>query len=310
MSYMPIQGSTIAKDVDLLFDFTVWSSVIACIILLGGMIFFVVKYQRRSDNDKTAHITHNHLLEFIWSFIPLVIFLGMFYWGWHVYSKMRTFPDNALEVSIVGKQWAWDMTYSTGKKVTNELVIPVETPVILNMTSIDVIHSFYVPSFRVKQDVVPGKRSRMWFQSDKLGDYELFCTEFCGTAHSGMIGKVRVVTKAEYDAWIKKDRSTLTPAELGKDHFVSKGCVACHSVDGSAKVGPSLKGIWGHDVKFTDGTSAIVDENYVRESLLNPQGKYVQGFAGVIMPSFQGIIKEEEITEIIEYIKTLKQGEV
>jgi len=306
MSYMPIQGSTIAKDVDLLFDFTVWSSVIACIILLGGMIFFVVKYQRRSDNDKTAHITHNHLLEFIWSFIPLVIFLGMFYWGWHVYSKMRTFPDNALEVSIVGKQWAWDMTYSTGKKVTNELVIPVETPVILNMTSVDVIHSFYVPSFRVKQDVVPGKRSRMWFQSDKLGDYELFCTEFCGTAHSGMIGKVRVVTKAEYDAWIKKDRSTMTPAELGKDHFVSKGCVACHSVDGSTKVGPSLKGIWGHDVKFSDGTSAIVDENYVRESILNPQGKYVQGFAGVIMPSFQGIIKEEEITEIIEYIKTLK----
>lgn len=306
MSYMPIQGSTFAKDVDLLFDFTIWASVIACVILLGGMVYFVVKYQRRSDNDKTAHITHSYILEFLWSFIPLVIFLGIFYWGWVVYEKTRTFPSNALEVNITGRQWAWDMTYPTGKKVTNELVIPVETPVVLNMTSVDVIHSFYVPSFRVKQDVVPGKRSKMWFQSNKLGDYELFCTEYCGTAHSGMIGKVRVVTRAEYDVWIKKDRSTMTPAELGKDHFVSKGCVACHSVDGSIKVGPSLKGIWGTTVKHSDGSSALVDENYVRESILNPQAKYVQGFANVIMPSFQGLIKEEEINEIVEYIKTLK----
>ncbi|MES2769114.1 MAG: cytochrome c oxidase subunit II [Bdellovibrionota bacterium] len=306
MSYMPIQGSTIAKEVDLLFDFTVWSSVLACIILLGGMTFFIIKYQRRSDNDKTAHISHNHLLEFIWSFIPLVIFLGMFYWGWHVYSKMRTFPADAMEISITGRQWAWDMTYSTGKKVTNELVIPVETPVVLNMTSVDVIHSFYVPSFRVKQDVVPGKRSKMWFQSDKLGDYELFCTEFCGTAHSGMIGKVRVVTRAEYDVWIKKDKSTMTPAELGKDHFVSKGCVACHSTDGSIKVGPSLKAVWGSTVKHSDGSSALVDEGYVRSSILNPQEKYVAGFQGVIMPSFQGLITEDEINEIVEYLKTLK----
>lgn len=306
MSIMPVQGSTIAKDVDLLFDFTIWSSVIACVILLGGMIYFVWKYQRRSDNDKTAHITHSYVLEFLWSFIPLVIFLGIFYWGWKVYEKTRTFPENAMEVNITGRQWAWDITYSTGKKVTNELVVPVETPVVLNMTSVDVIHSFYIPSFRIKQDVVPGKRSKMWFQSDKLGDYQLFCAEYCGTAHSGMIGKVRVVTRAEYDLWIKKDKSTMTPAELGQDHFVSKGCVACHSVDGSVKVGPSLKGIWGRQEKFSDGTTGLVDENYVRDSLLNPQGKFVAGFAGVIMPSFQGVIKEEEITEIIEYIKSLK----
>ena len=146
----------------------------------------------------------------------------------------------------------------------------------------------------------------MWFQSDKLGDYELFCTEYCGTAHSGMIGKVRVVTRAEYDAWIKKDKSTMTPAELGKDHFVSKGCVACHSTDGSVKVGPSLKGLWGSQVKHADGSTAQFDENYVRESLLNPQGKFVAGFQGVVMPSFQGLMTEDEINEIVEYIKTLK----
>lgn len=306
MSYMPIQGSTIAKDVDALFSFTIWSSIIACIILLGGMVYFVIKYQRRSDNDKTAHITHNHLLEFAWSFIPLVIFLGMFYWGWNVYNKSRTFPKDALEVTITGKQWAWDMTYPTGKTVTNELVIPVETPVVLNMSSVDVIHSFYVPAFRLKQDVVPGKRSKLWFQSDKMGEYHLFCAEYCGTAHSGMIGKVRVVTKAEYEAWLKKDKSTMTPAELGHDLYVSKGCVACHSVDGTIKVGPSFKGIWGKETKHSDGTSAMTDENYVRNSILNPQEKFVAGFAGVIMPSFQGLITEQEITEITEYIKSLK----
>jgi cytochrome c oxidase subunit 2 len=303
---MPVQGSTVAQSVDVLFDFTMWSSIIACVILLGGMIWFVVRYQRRSDNDKTAHITHNHLLEFIWSFIPLVIFLGMFYWGWKVYEKTRTFPANALEISVTGRQWAWDMMYPTGKKVTNELVIPVETAVVLNMTSVDVIHSFYVPAFRLKQDVVPGKRSRMWFQSDKLGDYHLFCAEYCGTAHSGMLGKVRVVTKAEYDEWIKKDKSTMTPAELGQDLYNSKGCVACHSVDGSVKVGPSYKGIWGTTVKHSDGSSALVDETYVRNSILNPQEKFVAGFQGVIMPSFQGLITEEEINDIIEYIKSLK----
>lgn len=306
MSYMPLQGSTIAKDVDLLFDFTMWSSIIACIILLGGMIFFVIKYQRRSENDKTANITHNHLLEFIWSFVPLVIFLGMFYWGWKVYEKTRTFPTNALEVTVTGRQWAWDMTYPTGKKITNDLVIPVETPIVLNMTSVDVIHSFYVPAFRLKQDVVPGKRSRLWFQSDKLGEYHMFCAEYCGTAHSGMIGKVKVVTKAEYDIWIKKDKSTMTPSELGQDHFSSKGCVACHSVDGSVKVGPSLKGIWGTTAKHSDGSSAMIDEAYVRSSILNPQEKFIAGFQGVIMPSFQGLITEEEINELTEYIKSLK----
>ena len=306
MSYMPVQGSTIAKEVDLLFDFTIWASIVACVILIGGMIYFVMKYQRRSDNDKTAHITHNHLLEFVWSFIPLVIFLGMFYWGWHIYEKTRAFPSNALEVNVTGRQWAWDMIYPTGKKVTNELVIPVETPVVLNMTSIDVIHSFYVPSFRLKQDVVPGKRSRMWFQSDKLGEYELFCTEYCGTAHSGMIGKVKVVTRAEYDLWIKKDKSTMTPAELGLDHYNAKGCVACHSLDGSVKVGPSFKGLWGSTRKFSDGTTAVGDEEYVRTSILNPQDKYVAGFANVIMPSYQGQITEQEINEVIEFLKTLK----
>jgi cytochrome c oxidase subunit 2 len=306
MSYMPIQGSTIAKDVDVLFDFTMWSSVIACIILLGGMIFFVIKYQRRSENDKTAHITHNHLLEFIWSFVPLVIFLGMFYWGWKVYEHGRTFPTNALEVSVTGRQWAWDLTYSTGKKTTNELVVPVETAVILNMTSVDVIHSFYVPAFRIKQDVVPGKRSRLWFQSDKIGDYHLFCAEYCGTAHSGMIGLVRVVTKAEYDEWIKKDKSTMTPAELGHDHYVSKGCVACHSTDGTIKVGPSFKGIWNKQEKLSDGSTVLVDEAYVRDSMLNPQNKFVAGFQGVIMPSFQGLVTEDEINEVIEYLKSLK----
>ncbi len=306
MSYMPVQGSTFAKEIDAVFSFSIWASIIACILLLGAMAIFVVKYQRRSDNDKTAYITHNYVLEFMWSFIPLCIFLGLFYWGWKVYEHTRTFPTDGLEISVIGKQWSWDMVYPTGKQVTNELVVPVGMPVVLNMTSLDVLHSFYVPSFRVKQDVVPGKRTKLWFQSDKLGEYELFCTEYCGTAHSGMIGKVRVVTKPEYDVWIQKDKSTMTPAELGRDHYTSKGCVACHSLDGSVKVGPSLKGVWGAQVKHTDGSVDTFDEEYFRESVLNPQAKFVEGFGGVIMPSYQGLVTEQEINELIEFLKTLK----
>lgn len=305
-SYMPVQGSTIASEVDAVFDFSIWASIIAFIILIGGLVFFVVKYQRRSDNDKTAYISHNVFLEFLWSFIPLCIFLGLFGWGWHVYKKTRQFPENAIQVHVLGYQWGWTLTYPNGNQTANELIIPVNQPVVLTMTSKDVIHSFYVPSFRLKQDVVPGKISKMWFQSDRLGDYELFCAEYCGTAHSKMIGKVRVVTQAEFNQFLAKDKSKMTIAELGEDLYNVKGCVACHSVDGSVKVGPSFKALWGTAVKHSDGTTAIFDEQYFRDSVLNPQSKYVAGFANVIMPTFQGQVTEEELNQITEFIKSLK----
>lgn len=305
-SYMPIQGSTFARGVDSLFDFTIWASIVSFIILIGGLVVFVVKYQRRSDSDKTAYITHNVFLEFLWSFIPLCIFLGIFVWGYVLYKDMRAFPENAIEVNVMGYQWGWTMTYANGKQSGNELVVPVGKPVVLTMTSKDVIHSFYVPSFRIKQDAVPGKRSKLWFQSDRLGDYEMFCTEYCGTAHSKMIGKVRVVTQAEFNEFLAKDKSKMTLAELGQELYSVKGCVACHSTDGTVKVGPSFKGLWASTVNHSDGSTAAFDENYVRSSVLNPQEKFVAGFANVIMPTYQGQVTEEELTHLIEFIKSLK----
>jgi cytochrome c oxidase subunit 2 len=306
MSYLPVEGTAIAGNIDTLMDFTVWVSIISFVVLIGAMVFFIYKYRRRTDNDKTAYITHNHFLEFLWSFIPLCIFIAIFYWGWAIFNENRQFPKDALEISVSGRQWAWDMTYANGRKATNELWVPVNTPVILNLTSVDVIHSFYVPAFRIKQDAVPGKRSKMWFESDRLGDYHMFCSEYCGTAHSGMIGTVRVVTRAEYETWLKKDPASMTPSERGLDLYTSKGCVACHSLDGTVKVGPSWKGLWGSTLKHTDGSTAQFDDNYVRESLMQPQKEIVAGFQGAVMPSFQGQIKEEEINDIIEYMKTLK----
>ncbi len=232
--------------------------------------------------------------------------MGLFGWGWHVYKKTRQFPENAVQVHVLGYQWGWTLTYPNGNQTANELIVPVNQPVVLTMTSKDVIHSFYVPSFRLKQDVVPGKISKMWFQSDRLGDYELFCAEYCGTAHSKMIGKVRVVTQAEFNQFLAKDKSKMTIAELGEDLYNVKGCVACHSVDGSAKVGPSFKALWGTTVKHSDGTTAIFDEQYFRDSVLNPQSKFVAGFANVIMPTFQGQVTEEELNQITEFIKSLK----
>lgn len=304
-SFMPPAATEIAGQVDNLYAFLLWASLISCVILIGGMIYFVMKYKRKSAADKTAYISHNTFLEFLWSFIPLVIFMIVFAWGWYIYHQMRKFPDQALEVHVYGKQWAWEFVYKSGKTATNEFLVPVNTPVKLIMTSKDVIHSFYIPSMRIKQDVVPGKYSALWFESEKLGSFHIFCTEFCGAAHSLMIGRMKVVTQEEYEAWLQESDEGLTLAERGKKLWNDKGCVACHSIDGTVKVGPSWKGIFGQTHVFTDGTSALVDESYIRESTLEPNKKIVKGYPAA-MPSYQGQLSEEQMNAIIEFIKELK----
>jgi cytochrome c oxidase subunit 2 len=305
-SFMPTPVTDISRQVDNLYAFLIISSAISCAILIGGMIYFVLKYKRKSNSDKTAYITHNTFLEFLWSFIPLVLFLGVFGWGWHIYHQMRQAPENALEVHVVGKQWAWDFIYKSGKVSANEFVVPVNTPIKLIMTSTDVIHSFYVPSMRIKQDVVPGRYTMLWFTSEKLGDFHVFCTEFCGAAHSNMLAKLRVVTLQEYEQWLQENDEGLTLAQKGQKYYNSKGCVACHSIDGTNKVGPTWKGIFQAQRQFDDGTSANADENYLRESILNPNLHVVKGYAKGVMPSYQGQLSETEVSAIIEYIKELK----
>jgi cytochrome c oxidase subunit II len=304
--FMPAPVTDIAQQVDNLYSFLLWISAISCAILIGGMIYFVLKYKRRTNNDKTAYITHNTFLEFLWSFIPLVLFLAVFGWGWHIYHQMRAMPENALEVHVMAKQWAWDFIYKSGKTSGNEMYVPVNTPVKLIMTSQDVIHSFYVPSMRIKQDVVPGRYTTLTFNSQKLGDFQVFCTEYCGAAHSAMLAKLHVVSQEDYEKWLQENDEALTLAQRGEKYFSSKGCVACHSVDGTTKVGPTWKGLWGKSEAMDNGINITVDENYVRESILQPNAKVVKGFAKGVMPAYQGQLSEIELSALIEYIKELK----
>ncbi|PIS10665.1 MAG: cytochrome c oxidase subunit II [Bdellovibrio sp. CG10_big_fil_rev_8_21_14_0_10_47_8] len=304
---MPPQGTKIAEEYDNLYAFLLWASLIGSMILIGGMIFFVVKYKRKTDHDKTPYISHNTFLEFIWSFIPLVIFLGVFVWGWHLYHEMRTMPENALEVNVFGRQWSWEFAYKSGKTSGKEFYVPVNTPVKLIMTSKDVLHSFYIPSMRIKQDVVPGMYTTLSFNAEKLGDYQIFCAEYCGTTHSGMLGQMHVVSQADFEKWLQENEEGMTLAEKGQKYFTDKGCVACHSVDGTPKVGPSWKGVFGlKEHEMDDGQKVSVDENYVRESILNPNAKVVKGYPKGVMPTFQGQLSEDQLNALIEFIKSLK----
>lgn len=308
-SFMPTQGTEIARQIDNLYIFLLITSFIACVIVIGGMVYFVFKYKRRTNNDKTAYISHNTFLEFLWSFIPLVIFLAVFAWGWYIYTDMRTMPKDALEITVFGKQWAWEAEYKNGFKTVNEVVVPVNTDVKILLTSNDVIHSFFVPSFRMKQDAVPGRYTAVWFNANKMGNFHIFCTEFCGTAHSGMIGTLRVVTREEFDKYMEdgQEERTLPLAERGKKIFAVKACASCHNVDNPAvKVGPSLQHKFG-SVEHVDGGAEVqVDENYLRESIMQPNAKITKGFPQNVMPVFQGQISESELNALIAYIKSLK----
>lgn len=308
-TFMPEQGTAIAKQVDNLYGFLLVVSFISCAILIGGMIYFAVKYKRRSQNDKTPYITHDIRLEILWSVIPLVIFLLVFGWGWVVYHEMREMPKNALEIQVTGKQWSWTAEYKNGVRAT-EIVVPVNRDVKLILASEDVIHSFFVPSFRIKQDAVPGRYTALWFNAEKLGEFHVFCTEYCGTSHAGMITRLKVVTQEEFDKWLidESEIGLLPLAQRGAKYFQTRACASCHNVDNAAvKIGPSLFQKWGHEETMDDGSKVVFDENYVRESMMLPQAKIAKGFPRPSpMPSFQGQISESELAAIIEYIKGLK----
>lgn len=307
-SLMPTQGTAIASQVNNLYVFLLVASLISCLILVGGMIFFAWKYKRKTANDKTAYISHNTALEFLWSFIPLVIFMVVFAWGWYLYHRMREMPQDALEIHVVGKQWAWEAQYKSGVKTGNLVVAPIDTDVKLIMSSNDVIHSFYVPSFRIKQDVVPGRYTNLWFKANKLGEFHIFCAEYCGTSHSGMIATLKIVSREEYDKWLDEESKVglLPLAQRGEKLFQVKACASCHSVaDASQKVGPSLFKRFGATEETSSGPITM-DENYIRESILTPNAKVVKGFQPNVMPAFQGQLSEVEIAALIEYIKGLK----
>ena len=304
-------SSTISNEVDTLFSFLIYSSIVFLCIVVFALIYFSLKYRHRegTEADTTSGVDHNLKLELVWSIIPTILVMIVFFWGFNVYLKMNVAPKDALEIKVTGQKWFWTFDYPEGANTVNELVAPVDKPVKLLMSSKDVIHSFFVPDFRIKMDVLPNRYTITWFEATKIGTYNLFCTEFCGTGHSEMIGKVRIVSEAEYNQWLESTTllagANVPPEELGAVLFSQKACKTCHSVAGKTLTGPHLNGIYGTEVDITGGSRILVDENYIRESLLDPQASIVAGFQPV-MPTFQGILKDREIDALIAYIKSIK----
>lgn len=312
MTWIPEAASNLASKVDGLLLVITFISIFFFVLISAVLIYFAVKYRRKSDDEETPYITGNETLEIIWTVIPSILLILLFVYGFVVYKDMRTPPKDAVDITVTGKQWLWTFEYYNGKKTLNELYVRQNRPVRMVMRADDVLHSFFVPAFRVKQDLIPGRYTQLWFTPTKIGTFDLFCAEYCGTGHSAMLGKVIVLSPEAYDIWEKgvavddgEAVASLPPAELGEKLYKGKGCNACHSVDGSVVIGPSFKGLYERTGELEDGASYIADENYIRQSILEPQEQIVEGFQPV-MPSFKGILSDAEITAIIAYMKTLK----
>jgi len=312
MTWIPEVASNLASKVDGVLWVITLMSLVFFILITVLLVFFAIKYRRRSDDDETPYITGSEPLEIIWTVIPSVLLVLLFIYGFVVFKDMKTPPKDALEVTVTGKQWLWTFEYYNGKKTLNELYVQQNRPVRLVMKADDVLHSFFVPSFRVKQDLVPGRFTQLWFTPTKIGTFDIFCAEYCGTGHSAMLGKVIVMSPEAYNIWEKGAETeeggavaSLPPAEQGEKIYKQKGCNACHSVDGTVLVGPSFKGLVGHDVELEGGSTVTADENYIRQSILEPQSQVVKGFQPV-MPSFKGILTDDDISSLIAYMKTLK----
>lgn len=298
----PESASTFAQRVDPLYAFLVAVAVFFTILIASLIVYFSIKYRRRED-QRTAQITGNYWLEALWAIIPLMLTMVMFAWGASIFSEMRTMPANPITIRVVGKQWMWKTQHPQGRSEINELHIPVNQRIQLNMISQDVIHSFYVPAFRVKQDVLPGYYSSLWFEATKPGRYHLFCAEYCGTNHSQMLGTVVVMLPEEYSSWLI-DTSSEPAATAGGRLFTRFHCDNCHKLDGTG-FGPSLLGLMGSRIPLVTGTAVIANEQYVRDSILTPAKQVVAGYEP-IMPSFRDQLNEAEIQELIAYIESLK----
>lgn len=296
---MPEQASNLAHQVDHLYYFLGAVTAFFTLLIFVMIVYLGLKYRRRSE--KMPPNVHGSMkLELAWTIIPLLITMVMFAWGAKLYVKMSQPPTNALEVYVIGKQWMWMLQHPSGPRENNELHVPVGRPIKLTMTSQDVIHSFYVPAFRVKQDVVPGRYSYQWFTPTQVGEYHLFCAEYCGAQHSGMIGKVVVMEESKYQAWLSGSVQDIPMYKAGEKLFTQYGCATCHG-----QQAPTMSGLYASQVKLADGSTVVADEAYLRESILNAPAKVVAGYPP-IMPSFRGQLSEEQIAQLIDYIKSLK----
>lgn len=300
----PQQASTTAGQVDALYLFLVLISTFFSLLIAILIIYFAVRY-RSSAGHKAEQIHGSTLLEIVWTVIPLGISMVIFVWGAALFFHQQRPPTHGLQVYGVAKQWMWKFEYPGGQREINSLHVPMGEPVTVTLISEDVIHSFFVPAFRVKQDVLPNRYRTAWFEATVPGTYHLFCSQYCGTDHSAMIGEVVVMKPEDFAAWMESGKAEGSLASLGEKLFQQFGCITCHRPDSGAR-GPNLEGVYGRPVRLQDNRVLVVDDNYIRNHVLNPGTQVVNGFQP-IMPTFRGVITEEGMVQIIAYIKSLSQ---
>ena len=304
----PEEASNFAGSVDVLFGFVLITCLFFAVLVTLLTIYAAFKYRRTRPNQVGADIHGNLALEVGWTVIPLIISLGMFAWGAVVYVNYRTDPKDTLDIYVIGKQWMWRLEQPNGKREINELHIPLNRNIKLILGSEDVIHDFYVPAFRVKMDVVPGRYNTMWFRPTKIGKYHFFCSQYCGTNHAVMGGWVTVMDPADYAAWLSDESGEVNPVSAGEKLFGQLACNTCHLANGTGRA-PSLNGVYGAKVLLADGSIVTADDAYIRESILLPKAKIVAGYQPV-MPTFQGLVSEEQILNLTAYIKSLQSQPV
>lgn len=302
--WLPEPASTVAGDVDTLFYFILVTSAIFFVGVMGAMVTFAWRYRRRSENDRPEPVRESKLVEASWIAIPSILVAVVFVWGFRVFLELGIAPPNAYEINVTARKWSWSFTYPNGAAST-DLHVPVNRPVKLRMISEDVIHSFFVPAFRVKADVLQGRYSYVWFEATRADTFNIVCAEYCGTAHSDMYANVVVQSQDDFEGWLAEnmDDESLTPAERGERIYQQQGCMPCHSLDGTTPIGPSFLGLAGSTRNFTDGTSAVADDNYIRMSIVNPGQQVVEGFLPVMPPQYAATLSTEEIDALVAFIQ-------
>jgi cytochrome c oxidase subunit 2 len=302
----PDSASTLSGEVDRLF--IAWSaiSVFFSLLIAGLILYFMVRYRRRHAEDVGANERAAMWLEVGWSVVPLLIMLAMFVWGTRVFFRIFRPPADAVELYAHGKQWMWKVQHPGGQREINTMHVPVGRPIRVTLASQDVIHSFFIPAFRIKQDAVPGRFTALWFEATKPGVYHLFCAEYCGTEHSRMIGSVVAMEPRDYESWLAGGAAGKSMAASGAELFQALACVTCHRAASAGRIarGPVLDGLYNSQVKLANGRTLTADDNYLRESILTPAARLVAGW-DPLMPTFQGQVSEEQLTELIAYIRSL-----
>jgi len=310
-----IDASNFVDKVDTAFIYIIGVSLFFLVLLTGTMIYFIVRYNRKK-NKKATQIEGSLKLELLWTIIPTLLALSMFYFGWAGWRPMKDPPKDARRVTSTARMWNFSFTYDNGKTSRN-LVLPVNEPVVIDLVSVDVIHSLFIPAFRVKEDMVPGQTKEMWFRPQAEGTYDLFCAEYCGLQHSYMESTVEILSKEEFEEWYADTTATqrvadedMSPADIGDEILRSQGCNACHSSDGSRLIGPSYLGLWNSQrVVIENGEEKTVtaDEDYIRQSIYEPNSQIVQGYQQGLMQSYTGVVPEEDIDYILEFLKSLEE---